>query len=255
MKTRASASRTLAAGFAAALLACGAVGAAAEQAPTGQEILLKADQTMSAPRDQDVQATLVLVDKDGNRKERTLRMYQKGADTRMARFLSPADQKGISVLSLPDGSIYLYLPAYKKVKRIASSVKNTAFAGTDFTYEDMEAQRFAILYNAELVRTETECWVLQLTPKPDAEGAAARLLMWVRRDNDVPITLEYYNAKGALVRRLTCGRIERIGGYWVAREREMTDVAKNHRSLMIIDAAVFDSGLSDEIFTTRYLER
>ena len=56
-------------------------------------------------------------------------------------------------------------------------------------------------------------------------------------------------------RRLTSERLEQIGGYWVAREREMHDIAKNHRSRMIIDKAVFDSGLSDEIFTTRYLER
>ena len=242
-------------GIIAVLLAIGAGAASAQQAPNGNEILKNVDETMSAPRDQDVEATLVLVDKDGNRKERTLRMYQKGADTRMARFLTPADQKGISVLSLPDGSIYLYLPAFKKVKRIASSVKNTTFAGTDFTYEDMEARRYADSYTAELVRTEAEHWVVQLTLKPDASSGSARLLMWVRRDNWVPTTIEYYDAKGALARRMTSERIEQIGRYWVAREREMNDVAKNHRTRMIIGKAIYDSGLSDEIFTTRYLER
>jgi outer membrane lipoprotein-sorting protein len=229
--------------------------ASAEEAPSAEQILRRADQVMGAPRDQDTLVTLVLLDKDGNRKERTLRVYQKGADTRMARFLTPADQKGISVLSLPDGSIYLYLPAYQKVKRIASSVKNTAFAGTDFTYEDMEARRYADSYTAELLKTETDCWVLQLTPKPGASGGWARLLMWVRRDNGVPVIVEYYDAKGRLERRLTSERLEQIGGYWVAREREMHDIAKNHRSRMIVDKAAFDSGLSEEIFTTRYLER
>lgn len=229
--------------------------ASAEEVLSATEILRRADKVMSAPRDQDSHVTLVLLDKDGNRKERTLRMYQKGADTRMARFLTPADQKGISVLSLPDGSIYLYLPAYKKVKRIASSVKNSSFAGTDFTYEDMEARNYAESYGAELLRTEAECWVLQLTPKPGTSGDWARLLMWVRRDNAIPITVEYYDARGTLKRRLTSERLEQIGGYWVARERVMHDITKNHRSRMIIDKAVFDSGLSDEIFTTRYLER
>jgi outer membrane lipoprotein-sorting protein len=257
MKTRIPASllpALMLAAIAVALLAPAAT-ASAEEVPSAVEILRRADKVMGAPRDQDTLVTLVLVDKDGNRKERTLRMYQKGADTRMARFLTPADQKGISVLSLPDGSIYLYLPAFQKVKRIASSVKNSSFAGTDFTYEDMEARNYADSYTAELLRTETECWVLQLTPKPGTSGGWARLLMWVRRDNAVPITIEYYDGKGRLERRLTSGRLEQIGGYWVAREREMTDVVKNHRSLMIVDKAVFDSGLSDEIFTTRYLER
>ena len=50
-------------------------------------------------------------------------------------------------------------------------------------------------------------------------------------------------------------RIEQIGRYWVAREREMHDIAKDHRTRMIIGKATYDSGLSEEIFTTRYLER
>jgi outer membrane lipoprotein-sorting protein len=249
------ASSSLRSAVTAIFLAAAAALASAQQAPSGTEILNKLDATMSAPRTQDVQATLVLTDKDGNQKERTLQMYQKGADTRMARFLAPADQKGISVLSLPDGSIYLYLPAFKKVKRIASSVKNTAFAGTDFTYEDMEARRYADFYTAELVRTETDHWVVQLTPKPGISSSSARLLMWVRRDNWVPTTIEYYDAKGVLARRLTSERLEQIGRYWVAREREMLDLSKSHRTRMIIDKAAYDSNLSDEIFTTRYLER
>jgi len=257
MKTRRPASLLpvlLLAAVAAVLIGPATIASAAE-APSAAEILQRADKVMSAPRDQDTQFTLVLVDKAGNRKERTLRVYQKGADTRMARFLTPADQKGISVLSLPDGSIYLYLPAFQKVKRIASSVKNSSFAGTDFTYEDMEARRYADSYTAEILRTEPECWVLQLTPKPGTSEGWSRLVMWVRRDNAVPITVEYYDAKGKLQRRLTSERLEQIGGYWVAREREMHDVAKDHRSRMIVDTVVFDSGLSDDLFTTRYLER
>jgi outer membrane lipoprotein-sorting protein len=242
-------------GVAAVFLAASAAVTFAQQAPSGMEILKKVDEAMSSPRDQDVEATLVLVDKDGNRKERALRMYQKGADTRMARFLAPADQKGISVLSLPDGSIYLYLPAFKKIKRIASSVKNSTFAGTDFTYADMEARRYVDSYTAELIRTEAECWVVQLTPKPDASSGYARLLMWVRQDNYVPTTIEYYDAKGVLARRLTSERVEQIGRYWVAREREMNDLTKSHRTRMTIGKATYDSDLSDEIFTTRYLER
>ena len=237
------------------LLAIGAGAAVAQQPPNGNEILKNVDETMSAPRDQDVEATLILVDKDGNRKERTLRMYQKGADTRMARFLTPADQKGISVLSLPDGSIYLYLPAFKKVKRIASHVKNTEFASTDFTYDDMEAKRYSDIYTAELSKTEGSFYVLSLTPKDRAESEYSKLMLWVVKDNFVPSTIEYYNLKGALSRRMTSEGIEKVGAYWVARVREMNNLEKNHKTRMIINTMKFDTGLSDEIFTTRYLER
>jgi outer membrane lipoprotein-sorting protein len=239
----------------AVVIAAAALPAAAETPLTGKEIVARVDDVTSAPADQDVESTLILIDKNGARKERTIQMLQKGANTRLARFLSPADQKGISVLSLPDGSIYLYLPAYKKVKRIASHVKNTTFADTDFTYDDMEAKRYSERYAAELVRTEVDAYVVSLVSGSSEAGAAAKLLMWVRKDTFVPVTIEYYDAKGALARRMTSERIEKIGKYLVAREREMLNVATGHKTRMIMTKATFDSGISDSVFTTRYLER
>ncbi|MCX7039731.1 MAG: outer membrane lipoprotein-sorting protein [Spirochaetes bacterium] len=245
----------MAALFGAALAAAAAGPVFAEEALTGAAILESVDETMSAPRDQVVESTLVLIDRDGGRKERTLQMLQKGASTRMVRFLAPADQKGISVLSLPDGSIYLYLPAFKKVKRIASHVKNTEFAGTDFTYDDMEAKRYSEFYTAELVRAEADSYVIALAPRQAGASEYSKLIMWVRKDSFVPIVVEFYDAKGVLSRRMRSERVEKVGRYWVAREREMENIARGHKSTMIVTSLKFDSGLSDDMFTTRALER
>jgi outer membrane lipoprotein-sorting protein len=239
----------------AAALALLAGGVWAEEPLSAEQILSRIDAAIAAPRDQDFEASLILMDKAGNRSERTLRIYQKGADRRMARFLSPADQKGISVLSLPDGSIYLYLPAYKKVKRIASHVKNSSFAGTDFTYEDMEAMKYADKYTASLGPGDERHYELDLVPR-DAQGRAwSRLRVWALKDNFVLVTVEYYDRKGLLARRLTSSTVEKIKGYWVAREREMHDLTANHRTRMVLTDVRFDTALADELFTTRYLER
>jgi outer membrane lipoprotein-sorting protein len=239
----------------AAALALLAAGAWAEEPLSAEQVLARIDAAAAAPRDQDFEAALILTDKAGNRSERTLRIWQKGADRRVARFLSPADQKGISVLSLPDGSIYLYLPAYKKVKRIASHVKNSSFAGTDFTYEDMEAVKYADKYTASLAPGDGEHYVLDLVPRDAQEAAWSRLRIWALKDSFLPVTVEYYDRKGTLARRLTSGAVEKIKGYWVAREREMHDLLTDHRSRMVLTNLRFDSGLSDQLFTTRYLER
>ncbi len=222
---------------------------------TGPEILAKVDETMSAPLDQELEATLILIDKDGNRKERTIQMLQKGPDMRLSRFLSPADQRGISVLSLPDNVIYLYLPAFKKVKRIASHIKNNRFAGTDFTYDDMEAKKLTEHYSARLVKTEEDRYVLELTPLKPGESDVSRQLIWVRKGNFVTVVVEYYNKKGTLTRKMVSEGIEKIDGYWVAREREMIDLIKNHRTKMVMNNIKFDSGLTDEIFSKRYFTR
>jgi outer membrane lipoprotein-sorting protein len=243
------------AGLCAAVLLAGAAPLWCEQALDGPAILAKVDEVMNAPKDQRMKATLILTDKAGGTRTRVLEMYQKGADRRLARFLSPADQKGIAVLSLPQGVIYLYLPAYKKVKRIASHVKNNAFAGTDFTYDDMEAKRYSEHYDARLVKEEGESWVLELVPKDPSETDNQRLVFRVLRDSFVPTVIEYYNKKNVITRRLACGGIGKVDGYWVAQEREMADLGSGHRSKMILNELKFDTGLSDDLFTTRYLEK
>jgi len=232
-----------------------AAGAWAQTPLNAGEILAKIDAAAAAPRDQDFEARLILRDASGGSSERSLLIWQKGADRRMARFLSPADQKGISVLSLPDGSIYLYLPAYKKVKRIASHVKNSSFAGTDFTYEDMEAVNYSAKYSPALGPEDERHYVLDLAPRAGQESGWSRLRVWALKDSFVPVTVEYYDRKGLLARRMSSGAVEKIKGYWVAREREMHDLAADHRSRMVLTNVRFDTGLSDELFTTRYLER
>ncbi len=217
-------------------------------------ILKRVDATMNAPKDQYMQTSLKLIEKGGAVRERTLVMLQKGADRRLVRFLSPADQKGIAVLSLPAGELWLYLPAFKKAKRIASHVKNGSFAGTDFSYSDMEAKNYAATHDVSYVKAEGQADVIELKPRPEAEAEYSRILMTVDRASSVPTTIEYYDAKGVAYKRLVSRGIEKSGAYWLAREREMTDLRTGHRSVFAVSSVKYDSGIKDDEFTVRSLE-
>ena len=224
------------------------------QGLSAAEILERVDRTISEPEDQEMEATLTLIDDKGNERTRVIEMYQKGADRRLARFTEPADQRGIAVLSLPGGNIYVYLPAYRKVKRIASHVKNSRFAGTDFTYEDMEAKSYAESYEPSLLRTERDHFVLELIPE-DRSSEYSRQIMWVRKDTFVADEIEFYDKAGRACKRLTSSSFEKIDGYWVAREQEMVDLMRNHRTRMIMRDIRFDQGLSEDLFSERQLSR
>ena len=58
-------------------------------------------------------------------------------------FVSPADVKGTKFLSYShikkDDDQWLYLPALKRVKRIASKNKSGSFMGSEFSYEDLSS--------------------------------------------------------------------------------------------------------------------
>ncbi len=137
----------------------------AAQELTALEILQKSDAVGMAPKDKHSLSTMILIDKDGDQKERETEIFERNKeDLRLVRFLSPADQKGISFLNLPDDKMYLYLPAFRKIRTIASHVKNESFAGTDFSYDDMSASGYEEDYTPTLLETTEEFYVLVLTP-------------------------------------------------------------------------------------------
>lgn len=60
---------------------------------------------------------------------------------RLTEFISPADVQGTTTLLIENAkgsdSMFVYLPALKKVRRLASANKGDAFIGTDFSYGDV----------------------------------------------------------------------------------------------------------------------
>ena len=182
-------------------------------------------------------------------------MLQKGRDRRLVRFESPADQRGIAFLSLPGDVQYLYLPAFQKVRRIASHVKNTSFAGTDFTYEDLEATHWSEKWSPSIARTDGGATVLELTSKPGKESSYSRLLIWVPNDSFYPVRIEHYDRSGTLAKILVREDLQQVSGYWVAKVTTMEDVKKHHSTRMTVSDVKFDTGIGDDKFTERYLSR
>ncbi|PKM99604.1 MAG: hypothetical protein CVU78_05380 [Elusimicrobia bacterium HGW-Elusimicrobia-2] len=242
---------------------------------TAIEILKKADGVVNAPKDQDIAIEMILIDKEGKEKNRKSKIIQKGSEKRMIKFLSPADVEGLAFLDLPDDVMYLYLPAFKKIRRIASHVKNTSFAGTDFTYDDMASLNYADEYVPELtgekktdglkpvIKEDQKQWqeqefdhyILELKPKKGIQKDYSKLIMWVRKDNFYPIKIEYYSREGKLHKVMIRTKIEKEGEYWIAKEVEMSDLKKDHKTKMIISEVKYDQDLKDELFTERYLKR
>lgn len=223
---------------------------------TALQVLMKADAVVNAPADQEVTLEMILIDDAGNETRRGARMWQKGSDRRLIKFTSPAEQKGIGFLDLPDGVMYLYMPAFKKVRRIASHITNTSFAGTDFTYDDMAAINYADGYSPTLIESDPAGpYVLELVPREDVTSDYSKLVMSVRRDNFYPVRIEHYSQDGELWKVMERTGIENTDGYWVAREAEMSDLQKAHKTRMVLGEIKFDQGLSDDFFTQRYLKR
>ncbi|MBT3303060.1 MAG: outer membrane lipoprotein-sorting protein [Bacteroidetes bacterium] len=221
-------------------------------AQTAEDILKKHDAVTFAPKDQQTELTISVIDKKGNTKTRKASMLQKGRNMRLTRFTYPASQAGIGFLSLPNDIMYIYLPAYGKERRIASHVKNQTFAGTDFSYDDMESVPLSDKYNAKLIKTTDTYYYLELIPINPKKSEYSKAILVINKSNYTGKQTTYYNKGGVMFKQLK-SVVEKQGQYWVAISAEMNNLLKNHKTTMNITKAVFDSGLSDDEFTVRKL--
>ena len=224
-------------------------------AQSGAVILARVDSVLSAAKDMVATEKMTLIDKDGSQKVREIKIYQKGGEKRLVRFLSPADVRGVGFLRLSKDRLYLYLPAFRRVRRIASSVKNENFMGTDFSYEDMSQSKYGKDYTAKSLRQTAEQYLLELVPQPNADVSYGKLVLAADKSNYVVRKVEYYTPSGVLQKVMQIDDIKNIDGYWFGARMEMKTVKNGHRTLLELSKVQFDQGLKDSFFSERNLKR
>lgn len=218
-------------------------------------IVNRSDSVTYAPSDQVNTLKIILTDNKGREQEREAIASQMGTEYRLFRFTAPASQEGIAFLSLPDEVMYVYLPAYNKSRRIASHVKNQSFAGTDLSYEDMEAVPLAKKYDVKLLETTNDYFLLEMTPKPDRKSDYSKQIIRIDKSNYMVLSSEYYDRGGNKVKTMTNNKIQNIDGYWIITDLKMTDLKSNHSTQLIFTDTKVNTGLSEEDFSVRKLER
>jgi outer membrane lipoprotein-sorting protein len=221
------------------------------KAQDASSILKKMDDVMYSPKDQTGTTTIVLINKAGKESIREANVIQKGNDKRIFRFTAPSSQAGISVLSLPDDVMYLYMPAFGKERRISSSVKSQNFAGTDFSYDDMESIPYSKKYTPNLIETKGDSYDLELRPI-SPKSPYSKLIVKIHKTDYYPLSIEYFDRGNTKIKEAIY-QFEKIGNYWNAKEIAMTDLKKNHKTKMIMSDVKYDQGISDDEFTVRRL--
>ncbi len=239
------------------LLSCCFLGPLASPALalTGDEILAKVEQAMNAPKDRKAEIKMTVKTKDGTTKERKMKIFQKGSQKKLFTFLSPADVKGVGFLVIDDDTLYLYTPAFKKIRRIASHVKNENFMGTDFSYNDLSESKYPEKYSAVLDKTEGDTYVLTCTPRPGADTDYSKMVMHVNTKTFIPSKVEMYNQAGKLFKLMNNSDVEKADGYWTPKHVEMKDILSNHITTMELVTVQHDRGLPDKTFSKRNLKK
>ncbi len=153
-----------------------------------------------------------------------------------------------------DDDRWLYLPKLDLVKRIAGSEKRTSFVGSDFFYEDISGRNTKDDKH-ELVQTTSKYYVLKNTPKDPKKVEFAYYKTWIHKKTFLVIKSEYYDRNGKPYRRYQARAVKQLQGYWTATKARMTDLRTGRYTDVEYAGVMYDTGLSEDIFTERYLRR
>jgi hypothetical protein len=232
----------------------------------GLAIAREADRRDSGFRNYTNDVRMILKNKQGQEsireiRSRTLEVDGDG-DKSMTIFDQPRDVKGTALLSFthktgPDDQ-WLYLPALKRVKRIASDNKSGPFMGSEFAYEDITSQEVD-KYTYKFLRDDTldglDVFVFERYPV-DKKSGYTRQIIWLDQENHKERKIEYYDRKNVLLKTLTFADYNLyLDKYYRAHDMYMVNHQKGKSTRLLQTNFNFDVELTDRDFDKNSLKR
>ena len=218
---------------------------------TAPEILKAMDKVLFAPKDKVLNLEMVMTDLNSKKeKVKKAEIFQKGADKKLFVYTYPPSDKGIATLSLP-GEMYIYLPMFKKPKKITNMAEGNSMNKSDFSLEDMATKPYSERFTPKLLNSTATSWELELKPK-DPKASYSKLIVAVNKAHHYPEKIVYFDKKGQKLKEATY-HFKKIGNYWVSDKVTMTDLKKKHRTVITMTDIRLNQGLSDSIFTLENL--
>jgi outer membrane lipoprotein-sorting protein len=182
---------------------------------------------------------------------------EKGKHTLM-RYLKPSRSKGMAILMRDNSSqIWMYNQRTRRARMLASSAKNQNFENSDFTYEDMGgSDSWTDKYDATRLEDDKDGhYMLELKPKKSADVSYTKLIMQIRKSDNHPLSIAYFNDESDAFKTLYFDDIRIIEGVPTAFLLTM----KNHRTgsntIMKIISITYDVEFDDDFFFENNLRK
>lgn len=226
----------------------------------GLEIAKEADRRDTGFGDTTADMIMILRNKRGQESKRELEIrtleVDGDGDKSMTVFHNPRDVRGTALLTFSHGvkadDQWLYLPALRRVKRIASNNKSGPFMGSEFAYEDLSSQEIE-KYKYKYIKDEkvegVDCFLIERYPV-DKDSGYTKQQVWLDKDEYRVRKIDYYDRKSQLLKTLKPTDYKQyLGKYWRANKMDMVNHQTGKSTELTWSNFKFKNGLKDADFT------
>lgn len=221
-------------------------------------------------------STLTIGTSGGDARQKTFSLWRKRASDNvhfrtLTRFSEPAEIRGEGVLfderTNGQNEVLLYLPRYKKVRRVEAQAQRSSFMGSSFSYADMTTQAVDD-YTHALEADEPcpaggggTCFVVRSTPANDtvrANHGYGKKKTWIRASDFQTIQSELFDEGGALWKRIVFGDIKEVDASAhksLPHAIRVDDIKGGKFSAIRIKNVDTSAAVADTLFTEQALAR
>lgn len=203
---------------------------------------------------------------DGFVRSRSLKMYEKefGEERKgLLYFTEPSNTAGTGLLMYSYAEVdnkeddqWLYLPALRKVKRIATNSKEGPFLGTDFSFADIERMRLAD-YVYTLKEEQDNITIIEAKTENGLENPRtgySQRIVHVDTEKNIILKDEIYR-QGRLIKVFEVVQLEKVDGFWTVVEAKMDNLVEGGSTRLIRKNTQYNQKLKDGLFNQRTLRK
>lgn len=158
----------------------------------------------------------------------------------------------------------MYLPAFRKIRRVADSNRGDSFLGTDLSFEEIKKENKVELsdYACERVGFDTvdgvETVVVEGVPVSDEvsrELGYSRVRWWIDPAIAIPRRSEFWDVGGTRLKTVHNLRIEDREGIWTFIEVFAENHQTGHSTRLRFDEVNYREEIDDAVFSQGRLRR
>ena len=239
---------------------------------------LSADDILRASRDRNdgssyaTNIILRLIGSNSKVRERNLYMLQKDMANQEERafmsFHSPADVRGVSFLISNYSEMqnkaddqWMYLPAFRKTRRIGSTDKRGSFMGSTFNYSDLDKIRVSDYKNTLIGKDKVlgrDAWLIERIPVDQNvvnKTSYHKTRVWIDMERKIVLQQHYYNAKDIVFKTQESIEVAQVQGIWTIMKSLTKNLDSNKSSEMVFTDIVYNVDIRDKQISQKALKK
>ena len=189
-----------------------------------------------------------------------LKVYSLGRDKIFIRILSPAKEAGIGTLRI-ENEMWNYLPSVERIIKIPPSMMLQPWMGSDFANDDLVKESSIVNdYNHTIAGEEkidgNLCYKIQLIPKEGASVIWGKIMLWIRKNDFLPLKEDYYSERGKLIKVLEYSDIGVVSDRVIPKTWKMSSLIKpGHSTTIKLVDVEYNNPIDEDIFTLQNLKK